>query len=337
VSRLLVTGGGGFVLSHLVRHWTELAPSNRVIVVDAEPLDASAKEFFEPSSEQISVVQGDVSDIATWDRLRDHADGISHVVHGAAVTSIDRLCRAGGLRAIAPAMATNMMGITHALGFAGELPDLMRFIFVSSGSVYDNHGHQAPGQPLPEDGSVNPSGFYAISKFAGEMLTTQAMSGTGLPSLSVRLSGVYGPLDRTTASRDVHCAPKKILHQLRNGREIGVSGLDAVGDYIHASDVAHAIAGLLTCVRPRHPVYNIALGEFITLRELLALASEINPSLQFRETSSDDADIAGEANLTQGRWGAYDISRLIADTGWHPRPLAVALRDYAEWLGDNAY
>ncbi len=71
MSRLLVTGGGGFVLSHLVRHWTELAPSNRVIVVDAEPLDASAKEFFEPSSEQISVVQGDVSDVATWDRLRD--------------------------------------------------------------------------------------------------------------------------------------------------------------------------------------------------------------------------------------------------------------------------
>ena len=140
------------------------------------------------------------------------------------------------------------------------------------------------------------------------MLTAQAKADTGLPALSVRMSGVYGPLDRTTPSRDVDCAPKKILHLLRDGAEIRVSGLDAVGDYIHAGDVAQAIAGLLICARPRHPVYNIALGEFVTLRELLAIVARINPSFQFRETPAEDADIAGNPSLTHGRWGAYDLS-----------------------------
>jgi nucleoside-diphosphate-sugar epimerase len=230
-----------------------------------------------------------------------------------------------------------VIGVAHALGFAGALPDLKRFIFVSSGSVYDSHGHQAPNQPIPEDGSVKPSGFYAISKLAGEMLTSQAASDTGLPALSVRPSGVYGPLDRITPSRDVECAPKKILHLLRDGAEIRVSGLDAVGDYIHAGDVAQAIAGLLTCARTRHPVYNIALGEFVTLRELLAEIAKSNPSLRFREAPVAEADIAGDPSQTHGRWGAYDISRLVADTGWRPRPLAAGLKDYADWLGSHPF
>lgn len=189
--------------------------------------------------------------------------------------------------------------------------------------------------PLPEDGSVNPSGLYAISKFVGEMLTNQAVADTCLPALSVRLSGVFGPLDRTTPSRDIHCAPKQILHLLRDGAEIRVSGLDAVGDYIHAGDIAHGIAGLLTCARPRHPVYNIALGEFVTLRELLAAIAKINPSLRFRETPAAEADLVGNPSQTHGRWGAYDISRMIADTGWRPRPLATALQDYADWLDNH--
>ena len=153
MSTLLVTGGGGFVLGHLVRHWASLDPANRVVVLDATPLDPSVAAFFEPAARQISFIQGDVSDAATWDRLQAQADGISHIVHGAAVTSIDRLWRAGGLRGVVPAMATNLIGVAHALGYAGALPNLQRFIFVSSGSVYDSHGHQAPGQPLPEDGS----------------------------------------------------------------------------------------------------------------------------------------------------------------------------------------
>ena len=147
MSTLLVTGGGGFVLSYLVRHWAGLNPTNRVIVLDATPLDASVATFFEPAARQIRFIQGVVSDAATWDRLQAQTGDISHIVHGAAVTSIDRLWRADGLRGAVPAMATNLMGVSHALGFAGALSSLQRFVFVSSGSVYDAHGHQALGQP----------------------------------------------------------------------------------------------------------------------------------------------------------------------------------------------
>jgi len=339
---LLVTGGGGFVLSHLVRHWAGLGPRHRVVVLDAFDLDEAAREFFAPAGDRVRFVKGDVADASVWEglgsQLRD-LPAITHMLHGAAVTSIERLRRAGGLKGVVPAMATNLMGVAHALGFAGALPRLERFVYVSSGSVYDPSRRPAPGQPQPEDGGVGPTGFYPVSKYIGELLTGEAAgmngAGGGLPALSVRLSGVYGPLDRRTESREVDCAPKRILHLHRAGRPVRVSGLEAIGDYVHAGDIARGIAALLTCPAPRHPVYNIAQGETVTLRGLVALAAEIEPSLKVVETALEEADLAGDPALLGGRWGAYDISRIVADTGWRPRPLVEGLRDYRDWLREH--
>ncbi len=339
---LLVTGGGGFVMSHLVRHWTELGPGNRTVVLDAFDPDAAARGFFAPAGERIRFLKGDVADASVWERLDAQVRGlpaITHVVHGAAVTSVERLRRAGGLRGVVPAIATNVMGTAHALGFAEALPGLERFVCVSSGSVYDPHRRPVPGQPQPEDGGVGPIGFYPVSKLIGELLTGEAAgmngAGGGLPALSVRLSGVYGPLDRRTESRDVDCAPKRILHLLRAGSPVRVSGLDAIGDYVHAGDVARGIAALLTCPAPRHPVYNIAQGEAVSLRDLLARVEEIDPALRIVEAPPEEADLVGDPTLMGGRWGAYDISRIAAETGWRPRPLADGLRDYRDWLRDH--
>lgn len=339
---LLVTGGGGFVMSHLVRQWAERDPDSRVAVLDAFDLDDAAQRFFAPAGERIRFVKGDVADPAVWDGLGAHLrdlPGIGHVVHGAAVTSMERLRRTGGLRGVVPALATNLMGVANALGFAGDLPGLERFVYVSSGSVYDPNRRPAPGQPQPEDGGVGPTGFYPVSKYIGELLTGEAAgangAGGGLPALSVRLSGVYGPLDRRTESREVDCAPKRILHLHRAGRPVRVSGFDAIGDYVHAGDIARGIAALLTCPAPRHPVYNIAQGESVNLRELLALVAEIESSLKVVETAPWEADLAGDPALLGGRWGAYDISRIVADTGWRPRPLIEGLRDYRDWLRDH--
>jgi nucleoside-diphosphate-sugar epimerase len=334
---LLVTGGGGFVLSHLARQWAALDAGNRVIVLDAAALDEPARAFLAPAGERLAFMRGSVADPAAWEALAGHPwrDGVTYVVHGAAVTSIDRLRRAGGLGAVVPALETNITGTARALAFAEALPGLRRFICVSSGSVYADHGRQAPGQPLPEDGNVAPSGFYAVTKLAGEMLTARAAGDCGLPALSVRLSGVYGPMDRETPARAVDCAPKRMLHLHRAGRVVRISGAGAVGDYIHAGDVAAALIALLTCARPRHPVYNVALGEVVSLRELARLISGIVPGFRFEETPPDSADIRGDPGRKNGRWGAYDISRLIADTGWRPRLLADALADYAAWLSAN--
>lgn len=336
---LLVTGGGGFVLSHLARRWAALDSGGRVIVLDAAELDEPARAFLAPAGERLAFLRGSVTDPAAWQALAEHPwrDAITHVVHGAAVTSFARLRQAGGLGAVVPALETNITGTARALAFAETLPGLQRFVCCSSGSVYARHGRQAAGQPLPEDGSVGPSGFYAITKLVGEMLTAQAAEDCGLPALSVRFSSVYGPMDRATPSRDVDCAPKRMLHLHRAGKPVRISGSAAMGDYIHAADVAAAMIALLTCARPRHPTYNIALGEFVTLRDLAEAVSDAVPGFEFAETAPDQADVRGDPNRSDGCWGAYDISRMVADTGWRPRPLAEALADYAQWLDENPW
>ena len=95
----------------------------------------------------------------------------------------------------------------------------------------------------------------------------------------------------------------------------------------------YPILALLTCARVRHPVYNVALGEFVTLRDL----ADMVPGLIWEESATPEADVAADPSRKQGRWGAYDISRIAADAGWRPRPLADAIADYAEWLAGRPY
>lgn len=329
MSTLLVTGGGGFVLSHLVRQWVDCDADNRAIVLDAAPLDADATKFL--AVDRVHFCRGSVTDPAAWEAIPE-PETITYIAHGAAVTSIQRHVASDGIRGALPGLSVNMMGVAEALSYADRLPSLKRFVNLSSGSVYASHGRQAPGQPLPEDGSVAPEGWYALSKLSGELLTGEAAA-SGLPALSVRLSGVFGPMDRATPARVVNCIPKVLAHAAREGRPVRLAGLDGVGDWVHAGDVAAAVIALLKCSDPHHPVYNIAAGAGITLRDLARLV----PDLKWTETEPQDADIAVDTTLTGGRWGAYDISRIVADTGWRPRPLGEAILDYSAWLKDHPF
>jgi nucleoside-diphosphate-sugar epimerase len=153
----------------------------------------------------------------------------------------------------------------------------------------------------------------------------------------VRFSSVYGPMDRATPSRAVDCAPKRMLHLRRAGEDVRISGAAAMGDYIHAADVATAVIALLTCTRPRHPVYNIALGEFVTLLGLAEAVAAAVPEFRFAEAAPEQAHIQGDPARLNGAWGGYDISRMVADTGWRPRALGEALADYSDWLTGNQW
>ncbi|MBI1383945.1 MAG: NAD-dependent epimerase/dehydratase family protein [Rhizobiales bacterium] len=332
---LMVTGGGGFAMSHVVRQWLERDRAARVLLIDASPLDGPASAFFAAHSDRIDVVTGDVGDSALWEHIA-RAGGplsqVTHIVHGAAVTSIEAQRQREGFGAALAVLEANVIGTARMLAAAEQSPRLQRVVNVSSSSVYANRGLQAPDQPLAEDVSVHPSGLYAISKLTGELLANDAALGSGVPVVSVRPSSVYGPLDRRTATRAVDCVPKRLLHLHRQGRTVRVSGLGSVGDYIHAGELARAIIALLDAPALRHPVYNIALGEFVTLERLLALVGSVRPAFRYTLVDPSNADIAGDPCHVDGKWGALDISRLVADSGWRPRPLVEMLADYADWL-----
>ena len=142
-------------------------------------------------------------------------------------------------------MRINVGGTIAILEVARRLPDLKRFLYVSTGSVYADDGPVTTGAPLPEDGYVAPKTLYGISKYASELIVSRYAQLYGMSCVAARLSAVYGPMDRVTDSRNVRCLPNLVANLAVAGEPLKVSGLDAVGDWIHADDVATALAALL--------------------------------------------------------------------------------------------
>jgi UDP-glucose 4-epimerase len=115
-------------------------------------------------------------------------------------------------------------------------------------------------------------------------------------------------------------------------KRVRVNTLAAVGDYIHVEDVARAVVSLLRAPALRYAAYNIAAGATATVGDLVGWAAEKAPGFQAEITAAADADIVQDATLSDGMWGAYDISRISAETGWKPRPVREALHAYMDWI-----
>ena len=135
---LLVTGATGLVMSHVVCRWLVAHPEGRAVAVDLNPPDAVVAAFFQPVSARLDLRVGDVRDADLWDGIaRDVA--ITHLVHGAAVTSINRLTQredgSADLGGALPALDVNIMGTLRALAWSARQPGLERCVVVSSGSV----------------------------------------------------------------------------------------------------------------------------------------------------------------------------------------------------------
>lgn len=329
---LLVTGGGGFVLSHLVRQWLESNGDNRAVILDAAPLDDAAMGWFAGVESRLKFVQGSVVDPAVWATISEN--DITHIVHGAAVTSISRLF-AKSFSDGAAALEVNLTGAVRALDFASRCPNLHRMVHVSTGSVYGTHGPENEAEPLPEDGYIDPDGFYGITKYAGEQLAVQAASQLGLPVVVVRLSSIYGPMDRVTPARAVDLDPGVCMRRALAGEAVKVTDLGGAGDYLIASDVACAIRALFDASALNHRVYNVANGVRVSMAELVDMVARLVPGFSAKIVGPEDADIVVDPAKTGGRWNAYDISRIVSDTGWRPLPLPDALELYRDWLMAN--
>ena len=325
---LLITGGAGFVLSNLARHWLETDPAATVVLLDAAPLDTPAERFFAPVRARLQFLQGDVLDPAAWAAL---PPGITQVAHGATITPTAERERATPRQIV----EVNTLGTVNALEWARGQAALKRFIYVSSGSVYSEDLPLDPAPPVREDDPVTPDGLYGASKYASELITRRYGEVFGLDTASVRLSSVYGPMDRDTPARAKHSLPYQLAHRAAAGQPIRLNALEGGGDWIHAQDVARALTALLRAERLRHAVYNVAYGEFVTAGQLVAIMREAVPGLDSAVAPEAAANLVLDPQRRRGRWNAYDVSRLAEEFGWRPRPLRDALLHYLAWLKAN--
>jgi len=336
---LLVTGGTGFVMSVVARAWLDRDPQARAVILDRSGLDAAAEKHFAPVRDRLTVISADILDPAAWSATLDK-HGITAIVHGATITPISRGSASEAKRqpeAEDPAriVDVNLMGTVRMLDWARTKPDLKRFVCVSSGSVYRHNGPDWSNEPLPEDGYVAPLTLYGISKFAAEMVTNRYADLFGLSAVSVRLSSVYGPMDRATESRNFRHVPNRVAHMALAGETIRPNSLEPVGDYVASTDVAAAILALIDAPRLNYRHYNIGSGSSQTIGEIIGWARDRVPGLKIEVTSGEDANIVQDVMLKGGMWGAYDIARILRDTAWRPRPGRQAFHAYMDWISAN--
>ena len=326
---LLVTGGTGFVMSHVMRQWVQRGADYRVTSVDLFPADAALQDFLAPYADQVQLIEGSVTEQSLWENeLRDLAP--DYFIHGAAMTPNRNGSEKSQARTV---VEVNVQGVLNALEWARSCKTLRRMVHVSTGSIYGDTG---PDAPLPEDGFEmrSPDSLYPITKRAGELLALRYREMFDLPLVVSRLSSVYGPMDRWTPGRDFQCAPNLIVQHALQGKPIRVSGAEGVGDWLHVADVASGMLALIDANRLEPAVFNIAYGEAVSIRELIEIVAATVDGIDWQETLLEQADIVGSPDKRHGAWGAYDNSRLRA-LGWLPTPLDRALTSYVDWVRES--
>src|SRR5688572_9855437 len=304
---VLITGGNGFVMSNFAHHWIESHTKEKVVILDAAAPDQIARAFFASIAHQIRWVEANILEPQTWTSQIEQ-DEITCIVHGATLTPHPYIGEDGVIRdpereGPHRVLDVNVMGTVEVLEWARKLKNLHRFLYVSTGSVYSDEGSPTHA-PLPEQGYVDPTTLYGISKYCSELVVGRYGQLFELPVVVVRLSSVYGPMDRETASRHVHSVPWLVTHLALRQEELRVSAYDAVGDWIHARDVAEAIARLLRAPRLRHSTYNIAYGHAETVRTVVDITAERIP-INHRSSSNKEANIICDPDRRHGQWGAY--------------------------------
>lgn len=246
--RIIVTGGAGFIGSHMVDRL--IADGHTVTVVD--DLSSGKRENVHV---QANLVLGNVADSGLMIPLAGHADAI---VHLAAIASVE-ICEQQPERAY----ETNVAGteVVFAAAAAHGIP----VIYASSAAVYGDN----PNLPLTEDAEPAPLGAYGRHKLACERIAGMF---DGVPSVGVRLFNVYGP--RQDPHSPYSGVISKFVANARNHIPLTLFGDGTqTRDFIYVEDV---VALLLTTLKQVQgvQVVNGATGQAISLQQLATAVAD---------------------------------------------------------------
>ena len=130
--KLLVTGGTGFVMSHVIQQWVARGPEFEAVCVDVMAPDELFRDFVAPHQPQIEIVEGSVSDPDLWSAALENHEP-DYFIHGAAMTPNRGTSERTQAKTI---VDVNIQGVLLALEWARTQPSLRRIVHVSTGSVY---------------------------------------------------------------------------------------------------------------------------------------------------------------------------------------------------------
>ncbi len=313
--RILVTGGAGFIGSHLVDGL--LARDYSVTVIDNE--STGSRSNVKPNADYVLGDARDASDVAkAFDPV---PDAVFHIAGQASIR----------LAAADPAadLGVNVSGTLNVLECCLAL-GVPRLVFASSMTVYGN----PTTVPTPESEPPDPESFYGVTKYAAEryvQLTGERSDvDSKLQVTSLRMFNVFGP--RQSLSNPYQGVLAIFLGNILRGEPITIHGDgEQSRDFVYIDDVVRAWIACLEDSRSVGKVLNVGSGAPTTVNQLCDAVLA-----QFGQTK-DSAEI-GRAPAQQGdvRVSAADISAIQETIDWGPRvSFEEGMRKTVAWAKES--
>ncbi len=308
----LVTGGAGFIGSHLCEHL--LAQGHTAVVID------SFNDYYDPRIKRRNVepllrrpgftlIEADILDLARLQQVFGQF-AFDAVIHLAA--------RAGVRPSIAQPLLyeqVNMIGTLHLLELA-RVQQVPKFIFGSSSSVYGENRKVPFSEDDPVDNPISP---YAATKKSGELICYTYHHLYGLPVSCLRFFTVYGPRQRPDMA--IH----KFTQLIATGQKVPMYGDGTTKrDYTFMTDIIDGIYRALENCSSYH-IYNLGESRTIELRRLIELiAKNLGMEARIERLPMQPGDVP----ITYA-----DISRAQRELGYQPRTdIEQGVRLFVEWF-----
>jgi UDP-glucose 4-epimerase len=294
-NRILVTGGAGFIGSHLVE--ALMTRGDEPVVLDNFSTGDIANL---PSG--LEIVTADIASPEVVDQIV--AARPTAVIHAAAQVSVPR-----SMEDPERDRAVNLLGTAHVIEGARRV-SRCRLVFLSTGGgIYGETVTPATEESLPR-----PKSFYSVHKYAAERYVELS----GLPYAIARLANVYGPRQRTDLEGGVVAI---FAERLAQGEPLTIFGSGCQRrDFVHVSDVVTAVLAMLDADVDR--IWNVGTEVATTLNELLTISERvIGPSVEVRREQPRAGDVFNSC---------LAIGRISTELGWAPRiPLIDGIK--ATW------
>ena len=288
----LVTGGAGFIGSHLAERLADLGHEVRVL----DNFTTGRHQNIAHLAGRIEVIEGDIRDEATAARA---VAGMDTVFHLAALASVPR--------SVDDPIASNDVNVMGSLNMlvASRDAGVRRFIYSSSSSVYGD----TPELPKREEMPARPMSPYAVAKLAGEYYTRTFHGLYGLETVCLRYFNVFGP--RQDPGSQYAAVVPIFASRLIEGRAPIIYGDgEQSRDFTYVSSVVDA--NILASERPgvEGNMFNIARGDTITVNELYRRLQElIGTSIDAIYEDERPGDV---------KHSFADISRARSELGFSP-------------------
>jgi UDP-glucose 4-epimerase len=303
---VLVTGGAGFIGSHLVDGL--LAAGARVRVLD--DFSSGRRENLAAAGARAEIVEGDVCDDRALDRALAGVEVVMHLATRCVRLSLSdpedvhRVNSHGTLRVLLAARR-------HKAG---------RVVYVSSSEVYGS----GVKVPMTEDHPLEPTTVYGATKLAGELYTQAMTRSFGLPTVVVRPFNTYGPRAHFEGVYG-EVIPRFTVRLLNGKRPVIFGDGRQTRDFTYVTDTVRGLLAAALIPGATGQVFNIARGEEVTVRRLAELlAKAIDPTLAPEYTAARPADV-------RRHWG--DITRARAELNFAaPVGIEEGLARYVAWF-----